>query len=505
MSEISPPTNPLSQAPLHGRIVRGAAWVLAAGLSARLFGAINTIVVARLLVPDDIGLVAVAIITMQLLQGVSDIGVSQAVVKFRNAGRDDLNTLFTLSALRGLIIGAALAAAAPLMAAFYHDPRMAGVFLGVAAFPVIAGLINPKFFEFERDLKFSREFIATVLNKLVGVGVSITVAVIFRTYWAIILGLIAGGVAQLVLSYVMQPFAPRLSFKSFRKVFGFSSWLAGVSFVAALNNKLDTPIVARAVSTEGAGAYFMGFQLSELATGQIATPVTRAIYPGLAAMQDDAARMRRAFLRGVEALGVFAMPAAFGFAFVAEDMITVVLGEKWRAAVPVIQILAPVIGLQSLFTATQAYAVALGLTRLVFMRELAFFIVKLPVFIWAVLAYGFMGAVWAAAATGLFHVALNLALYARAGGGRFWAPLWSARRSIAAVGAMAGYFLFLRDMIAPPPEAGALVRLVADIAAGAAIYVSALAGLWRLEGAPDGVERRLFGLLVRRGADRAGD
>lgn len=496
MSENPPSHDLLPDPPLHGRVARGAAWILAGSLSARLLGAINTIVVARLLVPDDIGLVAVATITMQLLQGFSDIGVSQTVVKFRDAGRDDLNTLFTLSVLRGLVIGGLLAAAAPVMAILYDDPRMKGAFLGVAVFPVVIGLINPRFYEFERELRFSREFMATIMNKFAGVAVSITIAVLFRTYWAIILGMLAGGLVQLVLSYAMRPFAPRVSFRSFAKIFGFAGWLAGVSFVAALNNKLDVPILARVAGTAGAGVYFMGFQLSELATGQIATPLTRAIYPGLATMQEDAQRMRRAFLRGVEALGALAMPAAFGFAFVAGDLVEVILGEKWRSAVPVIQVLAPVVGLQSLFFATQAYAVALGLPRLVFIRETVFLLVRLPVFVWAVLTYGLMGGVWAAAVAGLFHVSLNLALYARASGRAFWEPLWSARRAIGAVAVMAAYFVFLRDALAP--EAGAAVRLAADVGAGAALYLLALAAFWRLEGAPDGVERRLLGLVAGR-------
>jgi len=497
MSRSPSITPPIENVSLHGRVARGAAWILAANLSARLLGAVNTIVVARLLVPGDIGLVAVATIAMQLLQGLSDIGVSQTVVKFRDSGRDDLNTLFTLSVLRGLAVAAILAAAAPLMGAVYDDPRMAGVFLGVAAFPVITGLINPRFYELERELKFSREFMATVLNKLAGVAVSVSVAVAFRTYWAIILGLLAGGSVQLVLSYGMRPFAPRLSLKSFDKIFGFTSWLAGVSFVAALNNKLDVPILARMLGAGGAGAYFMGFQLCELAAGQLAAPLSRAIYPGLAMMQDDAERMRSGFLRGVEALGLVAMPAAFGLAFVAEDLISVLLGEKWRAAIPVIQILAPVIGLQSLFLASQGYAVARGLPRLVFFRELAFLLIRLPVFIWAVIAHGLLGAAFAAAGAGLLHVGLNLALYARVSGRAFWEPLWSARRTIAAAAAMAVYFLFARDGVIAAAGPSAAVRLGLDVCIGAALYVVALSAIWRLEGRPSGVEARILSFAAR--------
>jgi lipopolysaccharide exporter len=501
---------PAASPALTAKVARGAMWIFSGGLIARLLGAANTIVVARLLVPADIGLVAVAVLAMQLLQGFSDIGVSQAVVKFRDATRDDLNTLFTLSLLRGALVGLLLLIAAPLMAAFYNDPRMAGVFLGVAAAPVISGLINPRFFEFERDLRFSREFILTVVNKFAGVVVSVTVAIVFRTYWAIILGMLAGVVVQLILSYAMRPFAPRLSFKSMQKVFGFSGWLTGVSFVAALNNKLDTPILARAIGTGGAGIYFMGFQLSEMIAGQLALPLSRAIYPGLSTLQGEPERMRRAFLHGVAALGVIAMPAAFGLAFVAEDATALLLGEKWLGAIPVIQILAPVAGLQSLFYASQSYAMALGLTRLVFFRELVYFLIRLPVFVWAVLTYGLEGAIWAAAGLGLFHVALNLALYARTSGGRFWEPLISARRSLIATAAMAVWFLWLHPNfggadIGVSDTLALGLRLLADISAGAAVYGTAMVAAWVAEGRPDGVERSIWRAVIAIRQRRAAD
>ena len=474
---------------LTARAARGAAWIVGARTIMRLLGFVNTIVLARVLAPEDFGLVAVALTAMQLLQGLSDIGVSQAVIRFRDAERGDLDTLFTLSAIRGAATAAILLAVAPLAADFYGDPRMAGVFAGIAAFPLIMGLCNPSFFEFERNFDFSKEFVSIALTKLAGVVVSIAIAVIYQTYWAIILGLLAGAVVQLALSYLMRPYLPRLTFRSLRKVLNFSGWLAGVSFMAALNNKLDAFVLARAVGAHGTGNYYVGQQLAELPTVEIASPIARAIYPGLSALQADPARMRLAYLKGVEALGAVAVPAAIGFAFVARDLISLLLGDKWLAAAPVIEALTPVMGLQTLFVATQFYAMALGLTRLVFFRELMFFCVRLPAFVWASFAFGLEGAVYAAAGCGLIHAGLNLILYARASGRPFWEPLWSARRSLAAVAVMAAYFFFARQWVGflegLPQPAG----LGVDILIGAGVYVAAHVALWRVEGRPDGAEK----------------
>lgn len=482
---------------LAGRVAKSAAWIVAARFVMRLFGFVNTIVLARLLAPEDFGVVAVAVAAMQLLQGLSDFGVAQAVIKFRDGGRGSLDALFTLSAIRGALIAGLLFATAPLAAEFYGDPRMFWVFAGVALYPLLTGFINPAFYEFERDLDLSKEFVSSAVNKLAGVAVSIAVAIIFRSYWAIILGLAANGAVQLALSYVMRPYLPRFTFSGMREVLGFSGWLFGASVVTALNNKLDTFVVARAAGPADTGIFSVGAQFAELPTTEIAAPMARAIYPGLSALQGDPERVTGAYLRGVEALAAVALPAALGFAFLAHDLVYLLLGEKWRATIPVIQLLTPMLGAQAIFIATYYYALALGRVRLVFVRELIYFAVRFPIFLAATLAYGLSGAVYAAAGAGFIRVALNLALFQEASGRPFWEPLWRARRSFAAAGAMALYFAVLRPRLGGLEAAPIVVRFIADIVAGGLVYVGAHAALWRSAGSPQGAESAVLEIANR--------
>lgn len=481
------------QASLTARVARGAGFIVAGRVVMGFLGFLNTIIIARFLLPEDFGIVAIGLGAMQILTNVSDIGVSQAVIKFRDAGRDDLDTLFTLSLIRGLLIAVILVGVAPAAADFYEDPRVFWVFAGCALYPLFTSFINPKFFEFERDLDYSKEFIATVIFKLAGVAVSIAIAVLYRSYWAMILGLAANGFVQMLLSYGMQPYRPRLTLVSFGKVFGFSGWLTGVGIMSALSNKLDPLVIARVMGVGGAGHYFMGAQLAELPTREIAFPAARAIYPGFSELQTSPDRMRDAYLRGVEALAAIAMPAAIGFALVARDLIPFLLGDKWGDAIPVVEIITPVMGMQMPYLATQFYAMALGATRLVFFRELAFFLVRTPIFIAMTLAYGLEGAAAAVAGCGFLYIALNLTLYARISGDAMTRPLWRARRSLLASAIMAGAVLALRMTGVLDPLAPAL-RVAVEIAAGAGVYLAAHAGLWRLEGLPDGVERSIIDL-----------
>ncbi len=495
MDEVPPniPEKSRAGASLAARVARGAGWIIGGRFIMGLFGFLNTIILARLLAAEDFGVVAIGTTAMQILINLSDIGVSQAVIKFRDADRRDLDTLFTLSAIRGALIAAFLAAVAPLAASFYGDPRVFWVLIGVGAYPLFTGLTNPRFYEFERLLDYSKDFFLAVSTKLAGVVVSIIIAFMFKSYWAIVLGLAMNGLAQLLLSYAMRPYRPRLSFASFQKILGFSGWLTGVGLMSALNNKLDPLVLARAVSVGGAGHYFMGVQLAELPTREFAFPATRAIYPGLSELQGDATRANQAFLKGVEAMAAIATPAAIGFALVARDFIPMMLGDKWLDAIPVVEIITPVMGFQMPLLATQYYAMALGSTRLVFIRELIFFLIRTPIFIWAAIEHGLVGASIAVAACGVVHISLNLALYAQTGNDAFWRPIWRTRRSIAAAGAMALALLGLRTGGATD-GLNVLARLVLEIGVGATIYGGLHLLLWRLEKKPDGVERLVSGL-----------
>jgi len=483
-------------ASLGARVAKSTAWIVSARFVMRAIGFINTIIVARLLVPEDFGLIAVAVTAMQMVHGFSNLGISQAVVKFRDMSRADIDTLFTISLIRSLIVALIVALGGFAAAAFYDDARFVGVFAAIALVPLFRGLVNPRFFEFEREMDFSREFYANLFDKLVAVTVSITAALLFRSYWALILGLISGAAVQLCASYIFRPYRPGLSLSAWRRMLGLSGWIAGASIVITLNNKMENFILGRVIGIPATGVYYLGGQLANLITADIAEPIARAIYPGLSETQNNAERMRQVFLAGTGALAAIALPLAFGMALVAPDFVRLVLGEKWLGAIPVLQIITPALGLQAFVLTMHYYGVAADKVRLIFIRETGFLLLKIPVFIWAAVTYGFMGAVWAGAGLSILYMVFQLWLYARISGKSMVQPLFAARRSIIAVALMSLWFLaikppFLGDWIGNLPL---VIRLVLDIAFGAIVYVGALFLLWRAEGAPAGIEAQVMGI-----------
>ena len=484
--------------PLTERVARGAIWIVAARFIVRSLGLINTFILARLLVPGDFGVVAIGLTVMQLLQNLSDIGVSQAVVRFRDATRDHFDTLFTLSIIRGVIVGAILLSVSYFASDFYKDERVGTVFMVLAVAPIIQSLVNPRFFEFERDLDFSREFMASGINKIVGVVISVSIALTFGNYAAILGGLVAGLTAQTILSYLFRPYAPRLTFSKLRELFSFTGWVTGLSIVSALNNKLDMLIVGRFIGPAQTGAYYLGSSVAAIPSTEIAHPIARAIYPGLSELQKKPAQMKEAYLRGVEALSMIAMPATFGCSFVAADLVAILLGSQWDLAVPLVRYLAPAAGVLLLSSAVQSYALARGMPREAFWRYLLFFCIRMPFFIWATATYGMMGAVYAVAIGWLFLTFVQLTLYMRISGGGFFDTFVKVRRSAFGVGVMAAYFLGLRPHLAMIDGLGLFARFICDVGVAAMIYIGAVYAVWRAEGSPESVEDKILKLVSAR-------
>lgn len=480
---------------LSRRVAKSTLVIIGSRLFVRVGGFINTLILVRLLAPADFGVVALGISLLQLLQNVTDVGVSQAVIRFGNAGRSEYDTLFTLSAIRGLLVCALLCVVALFSQHFYDDPRLKGVFVAAGLVALVQSLQNPKFHEFERDMNFGPDFAVTLSVKLAAVLTSVCIAYFFRTHWALMLGFFVGALTQTLLSYVYKPFFPKLRMTALRRVFQFTGWLMGVSALVALNNKAQTLLLGSIVGPVQTGAFSVGGQLAQMPSYELAGPMARAIYPGLTTMTDDLAAQRDAFMRGVAAVGVVALPAGVGLSVLAELLGPLVLGHGWDAAIPVIRWLAPAMALAATFHSTQAYAMAVGRLRPVFVRELIFLLIHFPFFIWSATTYGFEGAIKASALLMVTYGVLQSMLIARLAQVPFYVPLLSIWRSLAAAGVMAVTVTGFLSIQTDTTEAYDIVQVVVAVGLGAVTYAASLFGSWWVQGRPSGVEADILRIV----------
>lgn len=477
------------------RVARGAGWLYVYRWLERLLDFLAIVVLARLLAPDDFGLVAIAASFVTIVDGLSAFDVDKALIRSRDDDRDLFDTAWTLSALRGLLAALCMWIIAPWVA----DARMADVLRVLALVPILNGLRNPRFVTFERDLVYSRLALLTIGAKVVSVAAMLGLAIASRSYWALVLGQLAYALTGTVLSYLLQPYRPGPSLARFSTLFGFSGWLTLTSVVTALSMETDKLIVGGLVGVTDAGLYFMTQRVGVLPTQELLSPLQRILLPAFSELTGDTPRLRRAVCESINVLASLSLPAGFGFALVAAEFVPLALGRQWTPIVPLLVVLVPYLGVRSTLSMTLPCVLALGRTRLLFGVSAAYALVHVPVFVAGTALFGLPGSIWSIVVAGVLYWYLNAWMLRATLGISLVEVMRQLRRPLVATVVM----LAAGAGVAAVAPLGALAAgapggvLVAKILVGGAAFVGALYAVWRLEGRPDGIERRLAQLWAR--------
>ena len=474
------------------RFARGAGWLYGYRSLERLLDFLAIVVLARILSPEDFGLVAIAASFVTIIEGLAAFDVNRALIRIRDEARELYDSAWTLSLLRGLLAAAVMLAIAPLLT----DGRIAAVMCALAASPILSGLANPRFVTFERDLVYSRLALLTLGARIGAFSVTVAVAVLTRSYWALVVGMLAGALVGLALSYLLRPFRPRFSLARFADIFGFSGWLSLTTIVTTLSMQTDKLIVGRLLGVADAGLYFMTQRVGVLPTRELISPLQRALFPSFSELAEERERLRRVVRESVNVLGSLSLPAGGGFALVADDFVPLVLGEQWTAIVPLLTVLVPYLGLRATLSTALPCVMALGRTRLLFRVSLLYALVHLPAFVGGTAAFGLTGSIWSIVGAGVLYSYLNAWMLRRTLGIGLAEILVQLRRPLGATLLMAGAVLAVAAAVptAPASVGGSWLSLASRVAAGGLVYCGALYALWRLEGRPEGIERRLLQL-----------
>lgn len=487
---------------IRGRIFRASLWISAARGTTNLLTALSTIILARLLVPADFGLVALATSMLVVLQAFTELSMSQALIHTREPTPDHYNTAWSLGLARGLLIGLAFACAAPLAASAYQEPRLQNLMLALALSAVLAGLQNPKLVVLQKQLNFHREAIRNIIAATMNVGVSIAVAMIFRSYWALVSGLLAGQITNVVFSYTLVPFRPALSWKHFRELWSFSVWVSLGQIVNTLNYRFDQLLVGTFLGRAELGLYTVGGRLSVLPGQEVIRPLTKTLFPAFSLTAENPDRLRRAYQRVQGVVTALALPTSIGFGLIADPVVRLALGEKWLGAIPVVELLAAIYSIDTFGSLVTPLGMAKGQTRLLFVRTVQKFAMRVPLIVAGLAAGGFMGLLYARMIAGAIGVLVDMVMIDRLTGISVLQQFRANVRTILATAAMVLAVALFRYQVPFENDKESLVLVLgATILLAVHVYFAASWLLWRATGRPSGPETEAIevsGKLLRK-------
>jgi len=329
------------QTDLKGRSVRGGVLSVVAQVAQVLLQSISTVVLARLLTPTDFGLVAMVTAVTAIAAGFADLGLTEATIQRKEISHNQVSTLFWINVAIGLLLTLLTSAMAPVLAAFYREPRLVGITLVVSLSFLIGGLRGQHNALLKRQMRFSSIAIRDVSSYIVGVSVAVTMAWLGAGYWSIVALPLTLNLTQMVLSWWMVKWKPGLphSDPEVRSMIGFGGNIAVSYVIFNWISNADNILIGWYWGAGPLGLYSRAYNLLILAVNQITAPAVSVAIPAFSRIQGDAKLFARYYLRIINLI-VWISASLFGFLFVAaEPVIVLVLGEKWRQAAPVFRVL----------------------------------------------------------------------------------------------------------------------------------------------------------------------
>lgn len=478
---------------LSPELTKGGAWMLAMRLFIRVLGLVNVVILARLLSPEDFGIVAMATLAVGLLQLFADVNVDLLLLREGTVDRRQMNVAWTLQVVAGVAITGLLLLLSPLLVAYYDEPRVALALVIVAFQPAIAGFENIGVVEFRRKLQFRREFWYWVLRHLIRFGFGLGLVLALRSYVALAIAVPMSAVITVAVSYWMSSFRPQFEFRGLRELWGSARWLVTMNVGQYLTYRSDEFVVGGFAGSSNMGAYYVASDVATIANREIVGAVGRAVYPTIAAFKDSAVETRQAFVHLFGFHMISCLAVGVGLALVASELVPLLLGEQWLAGVPIFRWIALCSIFEGLVLATLPFFITAGRERFVglFHAAHAAGLIAVLIFVrqWEDLV------LIAQARCLVGAVALCYCLVRVQGAGHAtWTDIFHASwRPVLATLVMAA----IVPLIAVE---GAMLLL--KVLVGAATFTAALLALWFVAGRPKSPEADVIGAIGRWRAAR---
>jgi O-antigen/teichoic acid export membrane protein len=326
---------------LFQRTVRGGFWMFSLRIVQQLFGLARLIILARILSPDDFGLIGIALLTMATLETFTQTGFQAALIQKKKDIKSYLDAAWTVTIIRGVILFLILYFIAPYAAIFFKSPKALSIIRIIGFSFLIQAFTNIGVIYFQKELEFNKQFIYQFTGTIADFVVAVSAVLILRNVWALVFGLLAGNVARLIASYFIHPYRPRLSkdLTKAKELFGFGKWIFISSILVFLLVHGDDIFVGKLLGVAALGFYQMAYRISNMPATEITHVISQVTFPAYSKLQDDIPKLRKAYLKVLQVTAFLSFPIA-GLIFVlAPDFTMIFLGEKWMPMVPAMQVL----------------------------------------------------------------------------------------------------------------------------------------------------------------------
>jgi O-antigen/teichoic acid export membrane protein len=427
---------------LKRKAVRGGFVAIAAQAVKVLLQTGTLMLLARLLSPDDFGLTGMAATLTGFLSLFRDAGLSAATVQRRDVTHEQISTLFWINLAVGVVLAGCAILAAPLVVRFYGEPRLYWIVIVTGASFVCNGLAAQHGALIAREMRFATQARIDLIALATGSAVGVAMAFLGWRYWSLVgMGLVSSiiGSVGVLLAVPWAPGPPRMGV-GVRSMLRFGGLATCNGLLVFLAWNSDNILLGRFWGASALGLYGRAYQLATLPVEQLTSTLSSVAISGLSAVQDDADRLSRLFLRGYSLLVSATIPIAIACPLFAAEIIHVLLGDKWMGVVPIFRFLAPTSLVFALANPLSWLMTATGRVG----RSVSIAAATTPVVIVGILlglSHGPTGVAMGYSAA-MVLILIPITAWSKHGTGIAWSDLWNVTRKPFLAGLVAGVIGF---------------------------------------------------------------
>lgn len=311
------------------KMLSGSLLLVFDSFARKFIGLISTLILARVLTPEDFGLVAIATIISLFVSSFTQLGGAAYIIRSRRPTRAVLNTAFTLSILIRLLVTVLVILCIPLTVGFFDESRLTALIVAFCYIILIEGIENPASFLLRRRQEYKPLIKITIIAKFVSVICAVSIALTYQSYWALVVGLMISSTIQILGSYIVYPYLPRFSVQHLASQWAFSKWLIPQAILGFGRTQFDTFIASMLFGKASLGSYNTMKYLAYIPSQNIITPLTTPLLAQLAPLRNKPEHFQNRFSVSVIISLGLSVPIAIFCIFNAEPIIWVLMGDNW--------------------------------------------------------------------------------------------------------------------------------------------------------------------------------
>jgi lipopolysaccharide exporter len=301
----------------------------------------RTLILARLLVPEDFGLMSIALVSINTILNITDFGLIPALVQHKSIKEEHYDVAWTISVTRATLITLTVFVSAPLISELFQEPLATPIIRGLAFRPLIEALASIKVAELTRNLNFRMLSFINIPPILVEMIISISLARRFGV-WALVFGALAGVFTLVIFSYLLSPYRPRINFSPqfTRPLVQFGRWIFLSKIIAMAGATTLQVIISRQLGSASLGIYYLAIRLAFIPNEISSQVIGEIAFPLYSRYQTDLQKLTKAFQKIFTGMAALLLPFFVLLITLAPTLTEEVLGSRWLGTAPIIRILA---------------------------------------------------------------------------------------------------------------------------------------------------------------------